>query len=201
VSSLAVIDYVFIGLALLLVIRCTLRGFISEFMTLASLVLGFLGSLFLYRSGAAFLRGRGLEAMTKKIPGIVQKLLPALVRNIPEIISFVLIFAVVFAIVKLVEYLLKDIVQRISLGGVDRFLGFLFGLAEGIMVISLVLLVLTMQPVFDAGPLLEGSFFAKLLLPVITRREPFGPEPGTALNALGRGPAGDWVRTLCSKML
>lgn len=170
-NSLGIIDYVFIGLTLLLVIRCTLRGFISEFMTLASLVLGVLGSLFLYRNCAVFLRSRGLEAFTGKIPPFIQRLLPGLVRNIPEILSFVLIFAFVFVLVKLVEYLLTDIVERINLGGVDRFLGFLFGFAEGIMVTALLLLAFTLQPIFDAGPLLEGSFFAELLLPFIIRRE------------------------------
>jgi membrane protein required for colicin V production len=180
---LKVIDYIFIGLTLLLVIRCTLRGFISEFMTLASLVVGVLCSLYLYRSGAAFLRDRGLETLTEKIPGIIQKLLPGLVRNIPEILSFVLIFIVVFVLIKLVEYLLVDIVNRINLGGVDRFLGFLFGFAEGIVVTSLVLLALTLQPVFDAGPLLEGSFFAELLLPLMLRQVPAG-ESGAPVQAL-----------------
>jgi membrane protein required for colicin V production len=166
-----IIDLVFIGLTLLLVIRCTLRGFLAEFMTLASLVLGALGAVFLYRDSAAFLRDQGIEAVTGKIPEILQKLLPGLIRNIPEILSFILIFVLVFVLVKLVEYLLTDIVKRINLGGVDRFLGFLFGLAEGIAVTSLLLLVLAMQPVFNAGPLLEGSVFAELLFPLIIRRE------------------------------
>jgi membrane protein required for colicin V production len=141
-------------------------------MTLASLALGVLCSLYLYRGGAAFLRGRGLEALTEKIPGILQKLLPGLVRNIPEILSFVLIFIVVFVLIKLVEYLLVDIVNRINLKGVDHFLGFLFGFAEGLAAVSLLLLAFTLQPVFDAGPLLEGSFFAELLLPLMIRRPP-----------------------------
>jgi membrane protein required for colicin V production len=165
---------VFAGLTLLLVIRCTLRGFIAEFMALASLVLGVLCSIFLYRNCAAFLRGLGLETATGKIPRIIQELLPGLVRNIPEILSFALIFVLVFVLIKLVEYLLVDITERINLGGVDRFLGFLFGFAEGIAVASLVLLALMVQPVFDAEPLLEGSFFAKLLFPLITRQG--GPE-------------------------
>jgi membrane protein required for colicin V production len=182
VSSLKILDYVFLGLALLLVIRCTLRGFISEFVALASLVLGALGSLFLYRSCAAFLRDHGLRTFTDNIPAFIQKLFPALVRNIPEILAFVLVFAVIFFAVKLVGYLLKDIIQRISLGGVDRFLGLLFGLAEGIAVISLLLLILRLQPLFDAAPLLEGSFFAELLLPLIGRPGSWGPVPG--LNAM-----------------
>jgi membrane protein required for colicin V production len=167
VSPLPVIDYVFIGIALLLVVRCTLRGFITEFMTLASLVLGALGSLFLYRSCAVFLRTHGLEALMQKTPGLLQKLFPGFIGNIPEIISFILIFVCIFIIVKMVEYLLKDIIRLISLGTVDRFLGFLFGLAEGIAVISLILLLLTIQPVFDASGLLAGSFFAKALFPLI----------------------------------
>jgi membrane protein required for colicin V production len=153
-------------------------------MTLASLVLGALCSLFLYRNGAALLRERGLEAAMEKIPGIIQKFFPALVRNIPEILSFVLIFVVVFVLIKLVEYLLTDIVERINLGGVDRFLGFLFGLAEGIVVTSLLLLAFMLQPLFDAGPLLEGSFFADLLLPLMIRRGVPADELGASVQVL-----------------
>jgi uncharacterized membrane protein required for colicin V production len=147
-------------------------------MALASLVLGTLCSVFLYRNCAAFLRERGLEALTEKIPRIIRELIPGLVRIIPEILSFALIFALVFVLGKLVEYLLTDIADRINLGGVDRFLGFLLGFAEGVAVTGLLLLALAVQPVFDAGPLLEGSFFAEILFPLITGRE--GGPPGMA---------------------
>jgi membrane protein required for colicin V production len=186
VGILKIIDYVFAGLTLLLVVRCTLRGFISEFMALASLVLGALCSIFLYRNCAAFLRERGLETFMEKIPRLIQELLPGLVRNIPEILSFAFIFVLVFILVKLVEYLLVDIVERINLGGVDRFLGFLFGFAEGIAVTSLLLLALMVQPIFDAGPLLEGSFFAELLFPLITRQGGPADELRVAVRALAR---------------
>ncbi|MDR3147549.1 MAG: CvpA family protein [Treponema sp.] len=182
--SFKLIDYIFFALTLILVIRCTLRGFISEFMTLASLVLGSLGSLFLYRPCADFLRDRGLRTFTEKIPGFIQKLMPGLVQNIPEILAFILIFVVIFLAVKLVEYLLTDIIQRISLGGVDRLLGFLFGLAEGLAVTSLALLLLSMQPIFDVESLLEGSFFAELLLPLVGRPEVLRTVPPDGLGAL-----------------
>jgi membrane protein required for colicin V production len=189
---LKLIDYVCVGLLLLLVIRGTLRGFISEFMTLASLVLGALGSLFLYRPCADFLRDRGLRTFVEGIPAFLQRLLPALVQNIPEILAFVLIFVVIFAMVKLVEYLLNDIIQRVSLGGVDRFLGFLFGMAEGAVVISLLLLALKLQPVFDVNSLLEESFFAGLLFPLIARPE----VPADGLSAFAIDLAG----MVCSKI-
>jgi membrane protein required for colicin V production len=175
---LKLIDYVCAGLILLLVVRGTLRGFISEFMTLASLVLGVLGSLFLYRPCADFLRDHGLRTFVEGVPAFLRRLLPALVQNIPEILAFVLIFVVIFVTVKLVEYLLNDIIQRVSLGGVDRFLGFLFGMAEGAVVVSLLLLALKLQPIFDVDSLLDGSFFAGLLFPLITRPEALAPAEG-----------------------
>ncbi|MDR1443837.1 MAG: CvpA family protein [Treponema sp.] len=181
--SFKVIDYICTALIMLLVIRCTLRGFISEFMTLASLVLGTLGSLFLYRSCAVFLRDHGLKTFTENIPGFIRNLLPGLVQNIPEILAFILIFVAVFFTVKLVGYLLKDIIQRISLGGADRFLGFLFGLIEGIVIVSLLLLGLRTQPVFDASPILEGSFFAGLLFPLTGKAGSLGPDLNARLTA------------------
>jgi membrane protein required for colicin V production len=197
---LKVIDYVCIGLALLLVIRGTLRGFISEFMTLASLVLGALGSLFLYRPCAVFLRDHGLQAFVEGVPAFLQRLLPALVRNIPEILSFALIFVGIFLMVKLVEYLLTDIIQRVSLGGVDRFLGFLFGLAEGAVLISLLLLALKLQPVFDVESLLEGSFFAGIFFPLITRPGSLSPAPAGGLSAIAANLAMDLAGIVCSKI-
>jgi membrane protein required for colicin V production len=164
-----VIDYILFVFALLLVIRAALRGFVSEFMALASLVVGALGAVFLHRPCAVFLRQRGLEEAIRKIPELLQKLLPGLVNSIPEIIAFVAIFVLIFVLAKLVEHLLKDIIQRISLAAVDHFLGLLFGMAEGIAVISLVLLVIRIQPIFDTQSLLENSFFAKLLFPFIIR--------------------------------
>jgi membrane protein required for colicin V production len=169
VASFSVIDFILFVFALLLVVRASLRGFISEFMALASLVLGVLGAVFLHRSCAVFLRQHGLEEALQKTPEFLQKLLPGLVNNIPEIIAFVAVFAVIFVLVKLAERLLKDITERISLGAVDRFLGLLFGVAEGIAVISLVLLIIRIQPIFDTSSLLENSFFAKMLFPLIIR--------------------------------
>jgi membrane protein required for colicin V production len=169
VASFSVIDFILFIFALLLVIRAALRGFVSEFMALASLVVGALGAVFLHRPCAVFLRQRGLEDALRKTPEFLQKLLPGLVNNIPEIIAFVAVFVLIFLLAKLVEHLLKDITERISLGTVDRFLGLLFGVAEGIAVISLVLLVMRIQPIFDTSSLLENSFFAKMLFPLIIR--------------------------------
>ena len=69
--------------------------------------------------------------------------------------------------IQILERILKDIAERIRLGAVDRALGFVLGIAEGLLVVSAALFVLTIQPLFDPTALLEGSFFARLLLPLV----------------------------------
>ncbi|MDR1637425.1 MAG: CvpA family protein [Treponema sp.] len=145
------VDIFFIILGLILVIRSTLRGFVAEFMSLMAVVCGFAAAILLYRSGGAFIREKFMGDM----------------KYLPEIVAFAGLFFILFAFVKLMEYMLAEIVARIKLYAVDRFLGFVLGVAEGIVVVSLILLLFTVQPLFDEEPLLKGSVFAEFLLPVI----------------------------------
>ncbi|GHV60611.1 hypothetical protein AGMMS49587_02500 [Spirochaetia bacterium] len=150
------IDIIFIFLTFLLVVRCSLRGFIAELMPIAAVVLGLLGSLYTYKNGGVFLR---------------EKFFPNL-GTIPEILSFIAIFVVVFGAIKFLEHIIKDIIQRMGLDGGDRFLGFLFGFVEGLVLISLVIWLFTVQPLFDEKPLLRRSVFAEYILPIINGKHP-----------------------------
>jgi len=151
---MSVIDIVFLVLIGLLMIRCYLKGFIKELLSMAAIVLGALASIFLYKNGAMYLR---------------ENFWPELTNPIPEIISFVALFAVVFFIVKLLEILLKEVIKGLKLGGADKFLGFIFGFAEGVAVVSLILFLFQLiKPIYDASNLLSESFIADLLLPLIT---------------------------------
>jgi len=153
--TFSVIDFVFIALLGLFMVRCYLKGFLSELLSMAGLVLGTLASLFFYKNGAEFLRERFMPEA----------------EIIPEVIAFAALFVIVFLIVKLLEILLKSIINSIKLGGADRFLGIIFGFAEGIAVVSLILFLLRIQPLFDPSAILSDSFFANLLLPLITGKE------------------------------
>ncbi|MDR0441973.1 MAG: CvpA family protein [Treponema sp.] len=150
--NLAMIDFIFIGLIALFMIRCYLRGFITEILSMAAVVLGIIAALYFFRNGAVFLR---------------EKFLPD-TKAIHEILAFIGIFVIVFLFFKFIEGLLKGIVQGVRLGGVDRFLGIMFGFGEGLVVVSLILFIINIQPLFDSGSLLSDSFFAGLLLPLIT---------------------------------
>jgi len=153
--NISVLDVIFILLIVVFALRCFLKGFLSELMSMAAIVLGLLASLFFYKNGAEFLRA---------------KFWPDL-KTVPEIIAFVALFLIVFITIKFLEIMLKGIIQGVQLGGIDKFLGVVFGLTEGIVVVSLVLFVLWIQPLFDPSSLLYDSFFARILLPLITKTE------------------------------
>lgn len=153
--EISVIDVIFILLLILFVVRCYLKGFVSELFSMAAVVLGLLASLFFYKNGGEYLRSRFWPEL----------------KLIPEVIAFISLFLIVFIVIKLLEIMLKGIINGVSLTGADRFLGIIFGLAEGIVVISLVVFVLRIQPLFDPSSILSESVFARLLLPLITGQE------------------------------
>ena len=153
--SFSIIDIAFLGLIGLFMIRCYLRGFVSELLSMAGIVLGLLASLFFYKNGGEFLRNQFWPE----------------VENIPEIAAFVILFVIVFLIVKLLERMLINIIDEVSLTNADSFLGIFFGFAEGVVVVSLVLFIMRIQPLFDPSEILADSFFARLILPLIIGTE------------------------------
>ena len=150
--NLAVIDFVFIGIIILFAMHCAVKGFVSEVMSLAAMTLGILSAIFFFRAGADFIR---------------DKFMPE-IKTLPEALAFIIIFLTVFAAVKLVEVMLKTIINGIRLGTLNRILGFIFGVAEGIVVICLLLFLINVLSFIDQNRILAGSFFAEWLMPFIT---------------------------------
>jgi membrane protein required for colicin V production len=150
--KLSAIDIIFIILIFLFIVRCYLRGFIGEILSMAAIVLGLLASLYFYKNGGMYLRQRFMLE----------------IKTIPEVFAFIALFIIVFITIKLLEIMLKGIIQGVKLGGADRFLGIIFGFVEGIMVVSLILFILNIQPLFDPSSIIADSFFANALLPLIT---------------------------------
>jgi membrane protein required for colicin V production len=148
-------DMVFTGLIGLFMIRCYLKGFVSELLSVAAVVLGLLAALFFHKNGGAFLR---------------EQFWPQL-NALAEIAAFVILFIIVFLVVKILEKILVNIIDKVSLTNADSFFGLIFGLAEGVAVVSLILFLLKIQPLFDSSAMLNDSFFARFLLPLITGRE------------------------------
>ncbi|MCL2186275.1 MAG: CvpA family protein [Treponema sp.] len=149
---MSVIDVIFIILIALFMIRCFLKGFISELLSMAAFVFGIIAALFFYKNGGVYLR---------------ENFFPEMNNPIPEILSFIALFLIVFIISKFLDMLLRGVIYGIKLGGADKLLGLVFGFIEGLVVVCLVLFVMHIQPLFNAAPVFESSFFAKMLLPLI----------------------------------
>ncbi|MEE0998446.1 MAG: CvpA family protein, partial [Treponemataceae bacterium] len=75
----------------------------------------------------------------------------------------VLIFIVVYLIVRIIQQCLKNCFESDIMKGLDRALGFFFGVVEGIVYVGLILVILYAQPWFDATGVLQNSFFHNLL--------------------------------------
>ena len=145
-----VLDMVYLALIGLLVLRGFLKGFTGEFFSIASLALGISAAALLFRQGAHFLRSNYLPA-----------------AMLPEIFAFLVIFIAVFFMTKIVERIVKDIIDRLGLETLDKTLGIVLGLAESFALIILSLFFLSIQQIFDHTPLVEHSIFAQLLLPFV----------------------------------
>jgi membrane protein required for colicin V production len=162
--NLTIIDIVFIVLIFILLIRGGLRGFVTEIMSMAAVVLGLLTAFLFYKPGAAFVRTKILADM----------------QIVPELIAFVALIVIVFLSIKILEHIIQDIISRVNLlGGLDHALGLVFGFLEGLLLVSLLIFVINIQPLFDPASLLEHSFFAQILNPLVGQLRL--PEVGTGV--------------------
>jgi membrane protein required for colicin V production len=119
-------------------------------MSVASLVLGLLAAFLFHKPASAFVMGKWLPDS------------PILA----DIIATAALFLIVFAAVKILKHVIQDIIAAVNLGGIDRFIGLLFGFAEGVLLVTLIVWLISIQPLFDPRPLLESSVIAQILLPL-----------------------------------
>jgi len=150
-SNIPVIDMIFAILIILMIIHGYVKGFIAELFSWAGLVLALWAAVLLHPYGSAFIRGR-----------IMQN-----VRYVPEVLAFIIIFLIIMLLVKMFEKVLSDIIKGIKLDGVNKFLGAVFGLVEGLALTALIVFVLAIQPFFNITSIIEDSIFAQILLPII----------------------------------
>jgi membrane protein required for colicin V production len=148
---MAAIDIVFLVIIAISTFRCAARGFIGELLSMAALIFGLLAAI-------CFFRWWGMLLRSWFMPGV---------RAVPEVIAFVTLFLIVFITIKIIEITLKNIIEGVQLGGLDRMLGLLFGFVEGIIIVCLLLFVINILPPVISIPILDKSLFAKILLPFV----------------------------------
>jgi membrane protein required for colicin V production len=148
--SFEVIDIVFGLLVVIAAIRGAFRGFVTEVGPMAALI---------YKPLSIRLTTQFGDSIWN------------------QLIAFLILFLLVYLLVKLVQRLLQNVVERLNLDRLDSALGFFLGVAEGLLVVGVVLFIINWQPFFDPKSLLGSSFFARMLFPVLPSPERiFGPQ-------------------------
>ncbi|MCL2834816.1 MAG: CvpA family protein [Treponema sp.] len=152
-NNASYIDIVFTVLAVLFTVRGFTRGFVKEFFSLGAPVLGVLGGFLFYKRGAEFIQANYFRN----------------VKGVPEILAFIAIFFIIFIICKMLQKVLSDIIKGMNLSSLDKILGCIFGVIEGVAVIGLVVFLISIQPFVKPGDLLDNSLYGQLLLPFVSK--------------------------------
>ncbi len=146
--TFALIDIVALVLIVVIAVKAALSGFVAEFFSRAAVIIASAAAVLLYK---------------RLVPAIVEITGNTL---FPEIVSFLLVFIIVYLIVKLVQQFVGSFFQNESLANLDHALGFFLGLAEGLVLVAVLLSVMRMQPWLDLSGVTRDSVFVRLLSPL-----------------------------------
>ena len=126
--TFAIIDIVFLIIILVMAIKGAVNGFIAEVFGKAAFLVGLLVGVLFYNDLAVVL---------------VQWIS---VVFLAQVVSFLLLFILTFLLIKVIQHVLGGIFKGDILGSLNRALGFFLGLAEGVLIVAMILLVLHVQP-------------------------------------------------------
>lgn len=135
--------------ALTLVVSAILaysRGFVRETMAIAGWIVAAI---------AAFTFAHVAQPLVREIPYVNRYLADSCELSI--IFAFAAVFALMLVVVSIFTPLLSGAVQDSALGPIDRGLGFLFGVARGVLLVAVAFVVYDRVAVTDPIPAIEAS--------------------------------------------
>lgn len=145
------IDIVFSVIVLFIAISACVHGFIAEIFGKIAVIASFFTAFYFCGKLAA------------KMQNIIS------VKGVCIAVSFAILFIATFLAVKIIQTAIKSFFSGDILKSLDRVLGFILGLFEGILVISAILILLVSQPWFSLGSLLDSSFYWSMLDSFLTK--------------------------------
>lgn len=144
------IDIVFLLVVLTFAIIGAINGFLNEVFGKAAPVVSIWVAILFY--------GRLVSPIEKHLK----------IHLVSVVLSFLLIFIIAFIVMKILQTAIKNIFGGEIFKDLNRFLGFVFGFLEGLAVVGIVLILMKAQPWFNVDTILDGSFFSRILNPVIS---------------------------------
>ena len=150
-EGFTLVDGVVAGVIVLSAILAYSRGLVREAMAIA----GWIGAAVL-----AFIFAPAAQPLIKELPVVGDFLGDSCELSI--IGAFAAVFAVGLVIAALFTPLLSSFVQRSAVGGIDQALGFLFGVARGVLLVAVAFIVYDRAVAANTVPMVDTSRSAKV---------------------------------------
>ncbi|AGT09142.1 CvpA family protein [Paracoccus aminophilus] len=129
-DGFTIIDGVVAAVIILSAILAYARGFVRESLA----ILGWIAAAVL-----AFIFAPTVRPMVAQVPGLNKFLADSC--ELATIAGFAVVFAIALVIFSVITPLFSSVVQRSALGGVDQGVGFLFGVARGVLLVAVAFIV------------------------------------------------------------
>jgi membrane protein required for colicin V production len=150
---MSILDWIFTGFIILLAVRCFAKGFVEEILAVASWI-GGLASALLFSNALSSYAAKNFTAIK-------------LSSTVLYVLAFIVCFLLGFLVVKLIEKLVSEGLEAAHLEVFNKLLGLVLGIAEGLAIVSLILIIMEIQPFFNVQKILSSSMYAKTLLPLL----------------------------------
>ena len=150
-DGFTIIDAVVAAVIILSAILAWSRGFVRESLA----ILGWIGAAVL-----AFLFAPTVRPMVAQLPVLDRFMGDSC--ELATIAGFAVVFALALVIFSIMTPLFSSVVQRSALGGVDQGMGFLFGVARGILLVAIAFIVYDRVMTTQDVPMVENSRSAQV---------------------------------------
>ncbi len=164
-DGFTVVDGVVAVIIVLSALLAYSRGIVREAMAIA----GWVAAAFL-----AFLFAPQVQPLVKELPVVGEFLSDSCELSI--IAAFAAVFALALIIVSFFTPLFSSLVQRSALGGVDQGLGFLFGVARGVLLVAVAFFVYDTVLTAQDVPMIDDSRSAAVFTRFTAKIEEQNPE-------------------------
>ncbi len=143
------IDVIFLAIILVFAIVSAIKGFINAIFNKLCWILGLIAAFLFYK----MLSVPMMDFVKNQIAS--------------DVLSFLVIFIAVFLFIKIIQTILSKVFDGEIMKGLDRSLGFFFGLVEGIVIVYVFIFLALKQPWFPKPEFLTSSIFVKMFEHII----------------------------------
>ncbi|MDO5612059.1 MAG: CvpA family protein [Paracoccus sp. (in: a-proteobacteria)] len=150
-DGFTIIDAVVAAVIILSAILAWSRGFVRESLS----ILGWIAAAIL-----AFMFAAAVKPLIAQVPVLDRFLGDSC--ELATIAGFAVVFALALVVFSIITPLFSSVVQRSALGGVDQGMGFLFGVARGVLLVAIAFIVYDRVMTSQTVPLVENSRSAQV---------------------------------------